>query len=74
VADNQSGYNVLHIDEGDIIEEVLGYVHHDPKQLVKKLREKVEDATEAGRMSMEDGAALVKTFQRGLDDYTYLSR
>jgi arginine decarboxylase len=74
VADNQSGYNVLHIDEGDIIEEVLSYVHHDPKQLVKKLREKVEDATEAGRMSMEDGAALVKTFQRGLDDYTYLSR
>jgi len=74
VADNQAGYNVLHIDEGDIIEEVLGYVHHDPKRLVKKLREKIEDATESGRMSIEDGAALVKTFQRGLDDYTYLSR
>jgi len=34
----------------------------------------VEKATESGRMEMEDGAALIKTFQRGLDDYTYLNR
>jgi arginine decarboxylase len=74
VADNANGYTVLHLDEGDIIEEVLGYVHHNAKTLVKRLREKVEEATDAGRMAMEDGAALVKTFQRGLDDYTYLNR
>jgi arginine decarboxylase len=74
VADNAQGYTVLHLDEGDIIEEVLGYVHHDAKKLVRMLREKVEAATEAGRMSFEDGASLIRTFQRGLDDYTYLSR
>ncbi|HMV67815.1 MAG TPA: biosynthetic arginine decarboxylase [Myxococcota bacterium] len=74
VADNANGYTVLHLDEGDIIEEVLGYVHHNAKQLVKRLRDKVEEATDAGRMAMEDGAALIKTFQRGLDDYTYLNR
>jgi arginine decarboxylase len=73
-ADNANGYTVLHYDEGDIIEEVLSYVHHDAKKLVRNLREKVEEATDAGRMSMEDGANLVRTFQRGLDDYTYLSR
>jgi len=73
-ANTASGYTVLHLDEGDIIEEVLGYVHHDSKVLVRHLREKVEKATESGRMEMEDGAALIKTFQRGLDDYTYLNR
>ncbi len=35
---------MLHLDEGDIIEEVLGYVHHDSKVLVRHLREKVENA------------------------------
>jgi arginine decarboxylase len=74
VADNPKGYTVLHFDEGDVIEEVLGYVHHDAKRLVRHLREKVEKATEAHRMEMEDGAALIKAFQRGLDDYTYLNR
>ncbi|MCA9573403.1 MAG: arginine decarboxylase, partial [Myxococcales bacterium] len=74
VADNKRGYQVLHLDEGDIIEEVLSYVHHDAKRLVRRLREKVEVATDAGRMSIEDGAELVRTFVRGLDDYTYLSR
>jgi arginine decarboxylase len=73
-ATNRRGYVVLHLDEGDIVEEVLTYVHHEPKKLVRHLREKVEDATESGRMSMEEGAALVRTFVLGLDDYTYLAR
>lgn len=74
VADNKRGYTVLHLDEGDIIEEVMTYVHHRPKELVRMLRAKVEDACEVGTMSIEDGASLVKTFVHGLDDYTYLSR
>lgn len=71
---SKRGYTVLHLDEGDIVEEVLGYVHHRPKELVKRLRNKVEKATDEGRMSIEDGAELVRTFVRGLDDYTYLAR
>ncbi len=71
---NRAGYAVLHIDEGDIIEEVLTYVHHRPKELVKRLRHKVEDATDEGTMTMEEGAELVRTFIKGLDDYTYLAR
>ena len=74
VADNSRGYAVLHVDEGDIIEEVLGYVHHRSKDLVRMLRSKVEDATDRGDMSIEEGAKLLKTFVVGLDDYTYLSR
>lgn len=74
VADNKRGYTVLHLDEGDIVEEVLGYVHHPAKELVRKLRAKVEEATEAGRLDMEEGAELIQTFVRGLDDYTYLTR
>ncbi len=74
VADNARGYSVLHVDEGDIIEEVLTYVHHRPKELVRLLRAKVEEATESGAMSMEEGADMVRTFVRGLDDYTYLTR
>lgn len=73
-SDNKQGYTVLHLDEGDIIEEVLGYVHHNAKDLVSRLRAKVEEATEAGRIDIEEGTELVTTFIRGLDDYTYLSR
>ncbi len=73
-ADNKRGYTVEHLDEGDIIEEVLTYVHHNPKELVRKLREKVEAATESGAMDLEDGTELMRTFVKGLDEYTYLSR
>ena len=43
-------------------------------ELVRLLRAKVEAATESGAMSMEEGADMVRTFVRGLDDYTYLTR
>jgi arginine decarboxylase len=72
LTDNRRGYTVVHLDEGDIIEEVMSYVHHEPKHLVRRLRAKVEAANEERRMSLEDGAELVRTFVQGLDDYTYL--
>lgn len=73
-ADNARGYKVQHLDEGELVEEVLAYVHHDPKDLVRQLRVKVEAATEDGTMTFEEGAKLVKAFVNGLDDYTYLAR
>ena len=64
----------IHLDEGDLVEEVLGYMHHPAKEMVRRLRAKVEAATESGRLDIEEGAALVRAYVRGLDDYTYLSR
>lgn len=72
-APNRRGYTILHLDEGEIVEEVLTYVHHQPKRLIRLLRQKIEEATaDEGPLSLEMGASLIKEFTMGLDDYTYL--
>ena len=71
-SNNKRGYTIVDVDEGDIVEEVLFTCTTMPRPLHSSAQ--VELATDDGRMSLEEGAALMRTFGRALDDYTYLSR
>lgn len=58
--------------EGESVREVLGYVQFDPEEIRNQLREDVEAALEAGRLSLSEGASLRRFLEESLQGYTYL--
>ena len=71
-ADGPNGYRVRHVVAGDSVKDVMSYVGYDPTMLLTRLRESIEGALSAGRMTFEESAALVRHFEEGLSGYTYL--
>jgi arginine decarboxylase len=73
VGEGRGGYRIDAIVEGNVGTEVLEYVSYDRKRLIRRIRDVVEQAIGDGKITPEDGGALVKSYMRGLDNYTYLS-
>jgi arginine decarboxylase len=67
-------YSVEHVVEGDDVSDVLRYVQYEPRALVERVRLTIEQALRRGQISLEDSARLRKAYERGLHEYTYLSR
>jgi len=72
--DDDGGYSVEHVVEGDSVAQVLSYVQYERGALVEKVRRIIEEALRRGQMSVEEGARLRKRYEQGLQEYTYLSR
>jgi arginine decarboxylase len=67
-------YEVGHVVEGDSVADVLQYVQYDRQFLVGKVRRTIESALRQGTISVEESARLLRRFEQGLQDYTYLAR
>ncbi len=67
------GYQVDRVVEGDRVQDVLGYVMYDRRDLVHAMREATERAMRAGTMTREETRQMLSAYQDGLDGYTYLS-
>ncbi len=65
---------VDHVVEGDSVDDVLRYVQYERRPLLDRVRRTVEAALRKGQMSVEESARLVKRYEQGLAEYTYLSR
>lgn len=72
--DNDGGYRIEQVEQGDTVEDVLQYVSYDKKDLIDRLRSAVEAAVRAGRISLEETKRYVRMYQEGMDGYTYLER
>jgi arginine decarboxylase len=72
--DEQAGYAIEHVVEGDDVSDVLRYVQYERGQLIDKVRRLSEVAQRRGQMSLEEATRLHKRYVKGLSDYTYLSR
>ena len=72
--DDEGGYVIEHVVEGDDVEAVLSYVQYDRKSLVEKVRRTIEAALRRGTINLEESARLRKRYEQGLKEYTYLSR
>jgi arginine decarboxylase len=72
--DEEGGYAVEHVVEGDAVEDVLNYVQYDRRELVEKVRRTIESALRRGEITLEESARLRKRYEQGLREYTYLSR
>lgn len=71
--DPNGGYVVEHVVEGESVREVLSYVDYHPKECFQKLRGHLERAVRSGKITLEESAAFSKSFERGLEGYTYLN-
>ncbi len=64
---------VQSIVKGDNVQEVLGYVQYETRELVDKLQEAVEDAVHRGMLTHEQAGETVSFYEKSLGNYTYLS-
>ncbi|QDT06051.1 Biosynthetic arginine decarboxylase [Rubripirellula lacrimiformis] len=64
---------VQSIVKGDTVQEVLGYVQYEARELIDKLQEAVEDALQRGVLNNEQAGATVSFYEKSLGHYTYLS-
>jgi arginine decarboxylase len=64
--------HLSHFVEGNNVEEVLSYVEYPRADLLATLRQRVEQAIDEDRMTLEESGAILKRFEAGLASYTYL--
>ncbi len=72
--EEDAGYSVEHVVEGDEVSDVLQYVQYDVRALKEKVRRVIEAALRGGRISLEESALLRRRYAEGLSGYTYLAR
>ncbi|MBZ0153093.1 MAG: biosynthetic arginine decarboxylase [Planctomycetes bacterium] len=71
--DEQHGYRIERVIEGDSVAEVLSYVQYDKQDLIRRMRGRLEQAVRAGRVNMRESALLMRRYEEGLAAYTYLT-
>ena len=71
--DEQHGYRIERVIEGDSITEVLSYVQYDKQELIRRMRSRLEQAVRAGRVNLKESALLMRRYEEGLAAYTYLA-
>lgn len=60
------------IIEGETVREVLSYVQFDPEDMRRRLRQDIEAALEASRLTLAEAARLRRFLDESLQGYTYL--
>ncbi|MFO7724056.1 MAG: hypothetical protein R6V45_00785, partial [Oceanipulchritudo sp.] len=57
--------------EGDSVSDVLEYVEYDPKDLVRRFRERAEKAVKKQMISGPERHTIMNTYRAGIRGYTY---
>jgi arginine decarboxylase len=70
--DDEGGWEIDEVIEGDTVEEVLQYVQYDIADMKRAMRLDVEAACRQGRLTLGEGKSLLKYYDDGLEGYTYL--
>ena len=70
--DEDGGWEIGEIVEGDTVKQVLGYLQYEPQTLLKAIRRDCERSVRAGRLSVAESRALVEAYDAGLTGYTYM--
>jgi arginine decarboxylase len=65
-------YRVEHVEAGDAVHDVLGYMEYDERDLLRRVRQACEDGLWRKSITSEETALLLKRYEEGLNSYTYL--
>ncbi len=60
--------------QGDTVREVLNYVQYNVQTLIDQFRRDVEKAVREQRISYEEAGRLLRSYEEGLQGYTYLEQ
>jgi arginine decarboxylase len=71
--DEEHGYRIERVIEGDSVAEVLTYVQYEKQELVRRMRSRRELAVRTGTINIKESALLMKRYEEGLSGYTYLT-
>ena len=70
--DDEAGWSIDEVIEGDTVREVLGYVQFDADAMRHAMRREAERAVRKGSMTVAESRNLLRFYERGLEGYTYL--
>jgi arginine decarboxylase len=70
--DEEHGYRIERVIEGDSVAEVLTYVQYEKQDLIRRMRSRLEVAVRQGTINLKESALLMKRYEEGLSGYTYL--
>jgi len=71
--DEESGWYIEEVIEGSTIEQVLALTQWDKIELMRLVKLQVDAAIKSDRLKPSDAMKLLSDYERGLQDYTYLS-
>jgi arginine decarboxylase len=71
--DEEPGYYIEEILEGNTIVQALTAVQYDEKDLARQLKAQIDDAIKSDRMKPSEGMRWLDDYERGLREYTYLT-
>ena len=71
--DEESGWYIEEVIEGSTIGEVLAMTQWDKVELLRLLKTQVDAAIKSNRLKPSDAMKLLADYERGLQEYTYLS-
>ncbi len=72
VLDEDGGWYLEEVVEGDTVRDVLRYVQFDPAAIRRSMRREIESAVAKKRITLEEGVSMRRFLDDGLDGYTYL--
>jgi arginine decarboxylase len=58
--------------KGDTVQQVLSYVQYSPKELMAQVRQDIEMALRAGRITLEEAGKFLHFYETQMGSYTYL--
>ncbi|MDE5560447.1 MAG: arginine decarboxylase, partial [Bacteroidaceae bacterium] len=70
--DDNGGYEIEQIIDGESVADVLEYVQYEPKKLVRRLEIWVSKAVKEGKITESEGKEFISNYRSGLYGYTYL--
>jgi arginine decarboxylase len=70
--DEEHGYRIERVIEGDSVAEVLTYVQYEKQDLIRRMRSRLEVAVRQGTINLKESALFMKRYEEGLSGYTYL--
>ncbi|MGV3773795.1 MAG: biosynthetic arginine decarboxylase [Verrucomicrobiales bacterium] len=71
--DEESGYYIEEIIEGNTIVQALSAVQYDENELKRQMKAQIDEAIKSDKLKPNEGMRLLDEYERGLRDYTYLS-
>jgi arginine decarboxylase len=71
--DEESGWYIEEVIEGSTIGEVLAMTQWDKVELMRLVKTQVDAAIKSDRLKPNDAMKLLADYERGLQEYTYLS-
>ena len=70
--ESECGFRYSNKVRGDTVADVLGYVEHNPADLLQRFHKRAETAYASGKLSSDLFHTTLKAYERGMHAYTYL--